>query len=72
MTCPNDGGQKTSEIFKDLGWMNSWQEDPPEYAECVRLGHARSDVDIGPPHRGLEHVVKCGICKIVARYDSSD
>lgn len=58
--------------FKDLGWMNSWKSDPPEYAQCVAANHNRSDVDVGPAHRGMEHVVRCGICKIVAYYDSSD
>ena len=58
--------------MKDLGWMNSWREDPPEYTKCVELKHKRTDIDVGPPHRGIEHVVTCDICKIVCRYDSSD
>lgn len=67
--------------MKNLGWMNSWfkQTEPPEYAEynailqnCRELKHKVSDIDVGPPNRGMEHVVKCEICEYVYRYDSSD
>ena len=45
---------------------------PDIIKQCRALSHTLSDVDIGPPHRGLEHVVKCQICGYVYRYDSSD
>ncbi len=57
---------------KNLGWANGWKEDPEIVKECERLGHKPSNVDVGPPHRGLEHVVRCDICGYVYRYDSSD
>lgn len=58
--------------MKDLGWMNSWQEEPEEYTKCREAKHKRKDRDIGPPNRGLHHVVTCEICDIQFHYDSSD
>ena len=60
--------------YKDLGWMNSWPDikGPTEYQACCAANHEQGDVDVGPPNRGMEHVVTCDICKIVCRYDSSD
>lgn len=59
--------------MKDLGWANSWSETPAEVTACREKNHKRSDVDVGPPHRGMEHVVKClDGCDYVYRYDSSD
>lgn len=57
----------------DLGWMNGWGEPYPEkYLKCKELKHENSDIDIGPPYRGIEHVCRCIPCNIVYRYDSSD
>ena len=64
--------------MKDLGWANGWPMDdngivnPPELIKCRELGHKRKDVDIGPPHRGMHHVVTCDECQIKYHYDSSD
>jgi len=59
--------------MKDLGWLNSWYKNPPEeYKRCEELKHKRSDVDVGPPNRGMDHVVTCDICNIRWHYDSSD
>ncbi len=66
---------------RDLGWLNSWfgKTEPAEYAEyndirqkCHDLKHKVNDIDVGPPNRGVEHVVTCEICGYVYRYDSSD
>ena len=56
----------------DLGWANSWPETPPEVTKCRELGHTPTDRDVGPPNRGIEHVVRCDVCAYVYRYDSSD
>jgi len=56
----------------DLGWSNEWRTTPAIVERCQRLKHRTSDADIGPPNRGLEHVVHCPICNYVYRYDSSD
>jgi len=60
------------EALVDLGWANSWKEEPGLVEKCRSLGHERRGWDAGPPNRGLEHVVICDICKYVYRYDSSD
>ena len=65
------------EKIKDLGWANDGGETEriidETHAKCVSMGHRRSDIDVGPPHRGIEHVVKClDGCNFVYRYDSSD
>jgi len=60
------------EQFTDFGWANSWWETPELVRRCKELRHKCSDRDVGPPHRGLEHVVKCAECRYVYRYDSSD
>ena len=57
---------------KDLGWANNWKENQQEFEDCLAAGHTTSDVDVGPPNRGIEHVVRCELCRIVHRYDSSD
>ena len=56
----------------DFGWTNGWEETPALIVKCQEAKHRPSDVDIGPPHRGLEHVVRCDQCGYVYRYDSSD
>ena len=58
--------------LKNLGWLNCWEETPEIVTLCRKEKHPVSDIDVGPPHRGIEHVVKCEICKYVYRYDSSD
>ena len=67
----------TNGQVKDLGWANSWgsldDEDVPEIVKkCRELGHRTSDVDIGPPMRGMNHVVTCQVCGYLYHYDSSD
>lgn len=61
----------------DLGWSNEWKETPDLVKKChedQRQGntHTVKNVDIGPPRRGMEHVVTCQECNYVYRYDSSD
>lgn len=73
MGCADING----EPLRDFGWANSWdQQTRKEIAErerrCSVLNHHKQDVDIGPPYRGLEHVVTCRICGFRYRYDSSD
>jgi hypothetical protein len=58
--------------MEDLGWANNWIETPEIVKKRTALKHSRTDKDVGPLHRGLEHVVKCDICGYVYRYDSSD
>jgi hypothetical protein len=78
LACPAHGGpekpanDKKENIYKDLGWENGWREYPPEYKKCVELKHRQNDVDIGPPNRGIHHIVTCDTCKIKWHYDSSD
>ena len=56
----------------DLGWANNWRQDPYIVRDCKADGHETTDTDVGPPNRGLEHVVRCEKCQYVYRYDSSD
>jgi len=56
----------------DLGWANGWDGIPLIVDRCISLKHGRSDIDVGPPNRGTEHVVECEICNYIYRYDSSD
>jgi len=59
--------------MKDLGWANGWKVEPFEVRLCQKLGHKRSNSDVGPANRGLENVVAClDGCDYVYRYDSSD
>ena len=61
-----------TEIWTNYGWANSWKETPERVLQCREAKHAILDKDVGPPNRGLEHVVRCSLCQIVYRYDSSD
>ena len=63
---------KKNDATRDLGWANDWRETPLIVLRCRRLGHKPSDVDIGPPMRGIQHVVRCDICEYRYAYDSSD
>jgi len=63
----------------DLGWANGWPTGPdgddvqPEIVQkCRAAGHKTTDVDCGPPNRGLDHQVRCDTCGYVYHYDSSD
>lgn len=56
----------------DLGWANFWGESPAIVKACREAGHKTTDVDEGPPHRGMKHVVRCTTCNYVYKYDSSD
>lgn len=56
--------------MKDLGWANSWREEPKIVKECKRLKHNPSDIDRSQG-RGLDHVVICTICDYIYHYDSS-
>ena len=58
--------------MQDLGWKNGWRETPEIVEKCEALHHETSDVDMGPPYRGLDHVVTCRICGYQYHYDSSD
>jgi hypothetical protein len=65
-------------IYEDYGWANGWRQTPQAIVKCNQKGHpslrdgSYTNVDIGPPLRGLHHVVRCNICKIIYHYDSSD
>jgi len=65
-----------NEDLRDLGWANKGGETYARINEavirCRDLGHVSTDIDVGPPNRGIEHVVSCKICRYVYRYDSSD
>lgn len=59
----------------DYGWLNDGivgGERSEAIRKCRELGHKPTDIDVGPPHRGLEHVVTCELCQYQYRYDSSD
>lgn len=58
--------------IQNLGWANSWNKTPQIVIDCRAAKHEISDIDEGPPHRGMEHVVRCTKCNYVYRYDSSD
>jgi hypothetical protein len=58
--------------WRDLGWLNSGLKDEAPLEACRAAGHKRTDIDTGPPNRGLDHEVRCQICRIVYHYDSSD
>lgn len=69
--------QNSLNKYKDLGWANSWggyntKLTPNEVKNCINSNHIRTDSDIGPLNRGIDHVVTCEICKIKWHYDSSD
>ena len=62
-----------TEELLDLGWANKWAVWPELITKCFAANHHRTDIDVGPPNRGIEHVVKClDGCGYVYRYDSSD
>lgn len=63
---------ETPKQFTDYGWANSWKKKPDAVAVCQKAGHKVSDNDIGPPMRGIHHVVECTICQYRYHYDSSD
>jgi hypothetical protein len=63
--------KKMSDLI-NLGWANGWKETPQIVEECRKKKHYPSDVDHGPPNRGIEHVVVCKECGYIYRYDSSD
>ena len=61
--------------MKDIGWLNDWLGSPrehPEYTKCREAKHRISDIDIGPPMRGMDHLCECDICQIRWYYNSSD
>jgi hypothetical protein len=66
--------------YKQLGWANSWyMSRMAEHSEandiltkCRELKHPIKDKDIGPPNRGIDHLVTCEICSYQYHYDSSD
>ena len=67
--------QAASIAVKDFGWANDWGRTggtPGLVLACQQAHHKVSDVDVGPPMRGMEHVVRCDQCGYIYRYDSSD
>ena len=60
----------------DFGWLNNGlkEDDAAIVAKCeaAHPPHKRTDIDIGPRHRGMNHVVTCETCGYVYHYDSSD
>lgn len=68
---------KTMNNPQDLGWANGWCKngeyyEPEIVKKCRQENHERSDIDIGRPHRGTNHVIRCRICNYVYHVDSSD
>lgn len=71
----DDNVEQKEKPIADLGWHNAEVCRPridDALAKCRALKHQREDVDVGPPNRGLEHVVTCYECRFRYRYDSSD
>ena len=62
--------------YVELGWANDWRETPEMVKQCQSLEHRKAgyvtDTDVGPPHRGMDHVVICHQCQYRYHYDSSD
>lgn len=56
---------------KDFGWANSWRDTPEVVKACIEAKHKTTDIDVGPPFKGMKHVVVCQICNYVYLYDSS-
>jgi hypothetical protein len=59
----------------DMGWLNH----PTQRLQidimrqiCQEQNHKTTDIDVGPPNRGMDHVVSCATCGYVYHYDSSD
>ena len=52
-----------NEDLRDLGWANKGGETYARINEavirCRDLGHVSTDIDVGPPNRGIEPVVSC-------------
>jgi len=61
-----------NDTVKNLGWANSWSEDPEIVKKCRALGHKVSDRNLDPTWHGLDNEVRCDICGYVYHYDSSD
>ena len=59
----------------DLGWHNAGGETAKKIdkvvAECCAKKHTQTDKDMGPPFRGLDHLVTCIECGYRYHYDSS-
>jgi len=70
--------EKPPEPYRDYGWENGWKEVPQAVRICRKREHyllkdgSFTNVDIGPPMRGMHHVMTCHICRIKFHYDSSD
>jgi hypothetical protein len=58
--------------WQDLGWLNYGLKNGELVEACRAAGHKTTDIDKGPANRGLDHEVRCQICRIVYHYDSSD
>ncbi len=65
----------TTEL-RNLGWLNNGpnkeRDDAIALCRSHNPPHRVTDIDVGPPNRGIEHVVTCETCGYVYRYDSSD
>jgi hypothetical protein len=73
MSDPEHGNEKDRDVaFRDYGWENGWSKVPEAVEKCQQAKHITSNIDIGPPFRGINHMVTCPICKIRYHYDSSD
>jgi hypothetical protein len=64
--------EKEPKPYADYGFANCWRKNPEAVKRCRKLGHKTTDVDVGPPMRGTDHVVTCDVCRIRWHYDSSD
>ena len=58
------------EDYKDLGVMNGWRTEPPEYTRCQRELKHRAIETQGP--WTCYSYVRCDVCQIKWEVDSSD
>ena len=56
-------------VFKDLGWLNGYNNGlPEEYEKCRAQGHKVSGREVG----NCAYEYTCNICNITYSIDSSD
>jgi hypothetical protein len=63
--------EKNGSRLVDLGWANSWREDPPEVIQCKTLGHKPLNQNLDSTWHGLHNMVICMECGYQYHYDSS-
>ncbi len=60
-----------SEVL-NLGWANSWPQDPDIVKKCRELNHKPKERNLDSTWHGLNTEVRCDACGYVYHYDSSD